>query len=238
MGTSNYYNKNASRIFSFAEGQEDQCPYCESEDFKAIEYGKGDTIGDTYKCDSCGKTFDDPIHHDSAMDYEFTRDNIFHELKKVCEEKKLHIVENNGYNGERNFGGRYLCEISKTHPKYNSIGIQVSITCLSRSGYYDGANMDWEIGNICIGNGSWDEVPDPLDIAHELQYMGKGSGIAKIQSRNIEKWVERTVDELVKLIEDVYEQFTDPLIRVATFSNGETIYKRVNEKEHGDVSVV
>lgn len=141
-------------------------------------------------------------------EYNDTRSNIYYELEKVCEEKGYYIEEDNSWLGD---DSRVICEISKSHPKYDILGISISIICLSRIGYYEGAVMDWQIGVINIGHSSGDSMYELQDLISdiEIEYAEDQRGLAKIHAKHILKWLEKSKDELVDVIEKVYEQFTD-----------------------------
>jgi hypothetical protein len=79
--------------------------------------------------------------------------------------------------------------------------IEVYITPVIRSGYYEGCNLDWHIR--CYVNGYED---------YELEYTTK---------------VKSLINEYVDFIENIYSQYSEPLGVTARFSNGETIYHKV-----------
>lgn len=86
--------------------------------------------------------------------------------------------------------------------------IYVYVTALARSGYYTGANFDYFY---------WFEVD------------GTEVEIEEIIDPEAVKWISDTKDELTNYIEQVYSaNCDDRFMVVATFSNGETIYKQID----------
>ena len=79
--------------------------------------------------------------------------------------------------------------------------VEVFVTPVIRSGYYDGCNLDWHVR--CYLNGyeedEWETTPE----------------------------VKSLVDEYVEFIENIYSQYSDKLGVTAQFSNGETIYHKI-----------
>ena len=79
--------------------------------------------------------------------------------------------------------------------------VEVFITPVIRSGYYEGCNLDWHVR--CYLNGfeedEWETTPE----------------------------VASVVNEYVEFIENIYSQYSEPLGVTAIFSNGETIYHKV-----------
>ncbi len=132
----------------------------------------------------------------------------------------------NRWDNNMNFAGRYFAE--KTVSK-NFAGTEfyVKIIAVLRGAYYEGANLDWEVETIvdCL------EVDEPDEgyIKNELVYNGLNAGLATIQARNACKWLENTRDELIAELEKVYEMYCEhKLVVSATFSNGETIYNKID----------
>lgn len=179
MGTGNFYNKNASRIFAFETEEE--------------------------------------------FDYEDNVDNIRYALKEKG------FDEEDGYeNGLRSFSGRYIA--SKTVSKdYHGMEVSATIKAICRSGYYSGANVDWEL-EYQYESQNTDEVNADY-IAEELErYYDVKRGMALIQGKNAAKWLEKAGQALVDELEAVLEAYTTPLVVTARFSNGETWYGEASDK--------
>jgi hypothetical protein len=81
--------------------------------------------------------------------------------------------------------------------------VEVYVTPVIRSGYYEGVNLDWHVRYYV--NGSEDETYE----SHPN--------------------VQTLVGVYVNFIENVYEQYSQPLGVTARFSNGETIYHQINK---------
>jgi hypothetical protein len=81
--------------------------------------------------------------------------------------------------------------------------VEVYVTPVIRSGYYEGVNLDWHVRYYL--NGSEDETYE----SHPN--------------------IQTLVSVYVNFIENVYEQYSQPLGVTARFSNGETIYHPINK---------
>lgn len=79
--------------------------------------------------------------------------------------------------------------------------VEIYITPVIRSGYYEGCNLDWHIRLYVNGyeDDTYADNPDVLRISNEY----------------------------VEFIENIYSQYSEPLGVTARFSNGETIYHKV-----------
>ena len=80
--------------------------------------------------------------------------------------------------------------------------VEVYVTPVIRSGYYEGCNLDWHVRYYV--NGSEDDTYE----THPR--------------------VQTLVEVYTNFIENVYEQYSQPLGVTARFSNGETIYHAIN----------
>jgi hypothetical protein len=81
--------------------------------------------------------------------------------------------------------------------------VEVYVTPVIRSGYYEGVNLDWHVRYYV--NGSEDE------------------------SYESHPRIQTLVDTYVDYIEKIYSQYSQPLGVTARFSNGETIYHPINK---------
>ena len=80
--------------------------------------------------------------------------------------------------------------------------VEIYVTPVIRSGYYEGVNLDWHVRYYV--NGYEDDT-------YETHTR-----------------VQTLVGVYVNFIENVYEQYSQPLGVTARFSNGETIYHPIN----------
>lgn len=96
------------------------------------------------------------------------------------------------------------------------------------NGYKSFGDMDADISfNIYIDSGYYEAASLTFDITTNIDsdYSDMNEGMKKIQERNIDKWIDAMEEKLRLDIESVFTEVSTPYIRVATFSNGEAIYK-------------
>ena len=79
--------------------------------------------------------------------------------------------------------------------------VEIYITPVIRSGYYEGCNLDWHI-RLYVNGYEDDTYADNADVL-------------------------RISNEYIEFIENIYSQYSEPLGVTAVFSNGETIYHKV-----------
>jgi hypothetical protein len=106
----------------------------------------------------------------------------------------------------------------------------VEITAILRCGYYQGACLDWNIA-FTGWSETWDDLPELEDLASDIAYMNQcktNSSILK-KAEALLNWMEKTKDSMVDKLETIFSEHSVGLRRVATFSNGETIYEEVKK---------
>lgn len=106
------------------------------------------------------------------------------------------------------------------------------------SGYYSGMNYDWDI-NICDNFGGnfrlseYDDVDSLVeDIADTWQeeasdtwYEGWNAGMAKIQKKNLKKWLVKMIDKFSDEADDMCRSICEEVyVCGGVFSNGEAVY--------------
>ena len=79
--------------------------------------------------------------------------------------------------------------------------VEIFVTPVVRSGYYDGVNLDWHVRYYV--NGYEDDTYSDTNIQSLLYGY-------------------------VEFIENIFEKYSEPLVVTARFSNGETIYSKVS----------
>lgn len=110
--------------------------------------------------------------------------------------------------------------------------MSVSVKAIIRNGYYDGCNFDWDIE--IEGDSSYDVSgeysfgeEDAASLIYDYQYGTYYTmGFCRMQAKNLVSKVKSAISELSEELERVYTCYTDQLVCVIIFSNGEAIYER------------
>jgi hypothetical protein len=122
----------------------------------------------------------------------------------------------------RSFPSRSLGSIRKYH-EYKDFYVEVCVTPVIRSGYYDGVNLDWNVDYSING--------DSYDIDELENGIGYNTAlpISKIKSYSLlaEKKAEKLKNEIVEKVESIFSDYSDRYGVTAVFSNGETIYHKL-----------
>ena len=79
--------------------------------------------------------------------------------------------------------------------------VEIFITPVIRSGYYEGCNLDWHV-RLYVNGYEDDTYADDANVL-------------------------RISNEYIEFIENIYSQYSEPLGVTARFSNGETIYHTI-----------
>jgi hypothetical protein len=106
--------------------------------------------------------------------------------------------------------------------------VQVTMQVKTVSGYYEGANIDWDLDLDINGNVS-DYLPEVSEI-HEVGGQRNGNrGLAAIHAQNVYDRTGELMDIMDTLLDKVCEKCSTPLTVSARFSNGETWYAPVKK---------
>ena len=134
---------------------------------------------------------------ENEWDFEDLKDNLTYEFKNL---DGFDTLTKSDPSELRSFPSTSICSVSRQHI-YNNFSLDVIVTIVARSGYYEGCNLDWHV--TLYVNGYQDDTY--ADDANVL----------------------RISNEYVDFIETIYSQYSEPLGVTARFSNGETIYHKV-----------
>lgn len=195
MGASNFYNRNAKNVYAVL---------MDYEDVVFDEDGNETEETQMVACES--------------WDY----DNLVDYVTELMDEQKVfNSVDRVEFYNNRNYEATGIKSLV-SYKSFGDVEVEVLLTAVVRSGYYEGANLDWEI-NYYAGSG-YDDI---LDLTYEFESQYENQGMAKIQKRNAEKWATKVGEQMIEELERIFTQVSKPLEVVARFSNGETIYKEV-----------
>jgi hypothetical protein len=158
---------------------------------------------------------------ENEWDYEDLVDNLKSELSNDSDYVDYGKTDHNEC---RSFPSRTLGSIRKYH-QYKDFYVEVCVTPVIRSGYYEGVNLDWNVDYLINGDASYDS-PDFYinDIAH---YGNLPKSKATTYAKLAEKKAEKLKNEIVEKLESIYSDYSMKLGVTARFSNGETIYHKV-----------
>lgn len=154
--------------------------------------------------------------------YQDTKDNVSYELEELGWDSVRK------YDGERNYPGCVFSEKTKK-ASIGKFWVDVTVRAIIRSGYFSDANLDWDIE---IDGTEYDlecynetEALEQLESSYEYS---ENPGFCKMQAKNLVKNVEKAVSELTEELESVYEKYSERLLCLGIFSNGEAIYGKTN----------
>ena len=110
---------------------------------------------------------------------------------------------------------------------FKSVSVLCEITLVIRSGYYEGVNLDWICNFEIESSTYEDCEIEPQSVEETIEYYTeiKGENLPK-RALQVCNWCNKTKEELVNKIEKIYGDYSDKLNVVAQFSNGETIYEK------------
>jgi len=157
-----------------------------------------------------------------GFDREILERNIDFEL----EAKKYEISSGTGWDNERNYQGYNFSQIN-IYKDYGSICIGLRTNLIIKSGYYEGATLDYEFEFDIMGE-TFESLGDFKRVFNYYAEEDYKKGFCEILSQKAQNWIENTIDKISEDIEEVYKNNSRPLKCIAIFSNGEAIYEDYN----------
>lgn len=204
MGTSNFYNKNARKVYAVLMNYETPVLDDDGDETEEMELLSSD-------------------HSDvERLKWELTES-----AKRIAQEggvKYHEKVEISDPHDLQSYGSTTLFQLY-TKDSFGDVSVELGINAVLRGAYYEGASLDWYIS--CNINGNPEELDDvEFDLDEYTSNMN--AGLRVIQARNIEKWIERNKEPLIELMEKIFTENSMPLVVTERFSNGETFYSKAS----------
>ena len=220
MGTSNFSRlKNASKyytIFMNVEEKYVECYECD-ENFYEFEPEYKTAESELY----CGKCGSDAIEFkEEYRSLESWEVDDWESYFREC-------LENIGgeYDDESDGDRKYIGAFNFSK-WYADVLVELRFRLYYDIGYYEGANLDYD---ILVYNGF--EYSDELENSLECIFEDSDDlsvGMQKIQAKNAMKWIEKVKAEISEKIENLFSEVCDNRLElVGTFSSGESIYREV-----------
>ena len=219
MGTSNFSRlNNASKYYTIFMNVEEKYVECNECDEKFYEYDSEYQSAETELC--CGKCGSDAIEFkEEYRSLESWEIDDWKSCFRECLENAGGKYDDKSGRGRQYIGAFYFSKW------YADVSVELRFHLYYDIGYYEGANLDYDIE---VYNGF--EYSDELE--NSLEYIFEDSdlsvGMQKIQAKNALKWIEKIKVETSEKIEKLFSEVCDNRLElVGTFSNGESIYKEV-----------
>ena len=239
MGTSNFSRGNTSKVYAVLMNIEEtfkECSECGHKhfDFEYSAEGFKNLTECENECEDAILTEETETR--AVESYEV--DEFKEYLRERAEEKSNNSTyiysEEDSCGNERNYTSNELFSL-RTSKMYGDIEVYIKITAQIVSAYYEGASLDYEVaidngGELCELSeyhkiGVDDILDDLFAPKYQHNYSDMSQGLRTILMNKAIKWAEKEVEKMKDLVEEIFTEVSQPLEVVATFSNGETIYK-------------
>ena len=159
------------------------------------------------------------------LEHEFDYDDLVDNLKSELNNDPDYVDYGKADKHElRSFPSRTLGSIRK-YVQYKDFYVEVCVTPVIRSGYYDGVNLDWNVDYLINGDAQYDNTDFYIDdIAH---YGSMSKSKATKYAKLAEKKAEKVKNQIVEKVESIFSDYSEKYGVTAVFSNGETIYHKL-----------
>ena len=219
MGASNFSRlNNASKYYTVFMNVEEKFVKCDECDTKFLEWeSEFEEIEETKCCSNCKSsnlTFDEEYRGLESWEIDDWKSYFRECLENVGGEHDDESGEGRKYIGAFNFSKWYA-----------DVLVELCFRLYYDVGYYEGANLDYEV-LVYNGYENSDELENALECIFEDSDLSVG--MQKIQAKNAMKWIEKVKVETSEKIENLFSEVCDNRLElVGTFSNGESIYREV-----------
>ena len=113
---------------------------------------------------------------------------------------------------------------------YLNILFEVHVNLFLRSGYYEAANLDYEVQWFMEGCDYYNDVDSILsELNYDPTTYGVNQGLWAIHKSTLEDKLNTLQDESITYIESLLEHVSTPYEVATQFSNGETIYTKLKD---------
>ena len=151
--------------------------------------------------------------------YDDLKENLFYEFKKL---NGFSDYTKSDPNELRSYPSHSICSVERDF-SYDNFTLNVIVTPVIRSAYYEGCNLDWHVWYGIDGN----EI-DIDDLEYQLSYIDNLTpSEVKAYSLLAEQKAETLLNEIVTDVEKVFDKYSEKYGVTARFSNGETIYHKI-----------
>ena len=163
--------------------------------------------------------------------YKDVKYNISNDLEAYAKNSEAYTKNSEAYSVHSNnyYEDASLIEVVSITDDIAGIPLFIDIEILMRSGYYTGANLDYEI-KYSVGNVEIDDLSEAFQAFYDIATWDydMNKGLAKIQAKNAAKRLEAMSNELVENVEKILKENCTHILQVSErFSNGETWYSEV-----------
>lgn len=175
-------------------------------------------------------------NHIYAVDTEDTKTNVAYEIESSLNKNKKLQSSFTHAEGNEFFDTGYPISISypsqligdikvnRDWPSFNC-EVEITVNLISSAGYYSGFNLDYvtevEINGYIL---TLDEAAE-----ESLDYFNETieGNISETRFKWVLNWIHSERDKILRKVNKVYADNSEPLEVFARFSNGETMYSKV-----------
>lgn len=208
MGASNFARpENASKYFVVLTNTEEKFVKCEECETKYYEYDEQYT--ETEECKHCLDCLSEDLEwsEEDRCPEEWEVEELKTNIRESLREKFPHIRDGNYRDYDRNYPSSSIGEINNSFT-FAGLDIDISITIIMTSAYYEGATLDYLI-NFDIDNYTDYEFNQIYELDTDDLTQTLSVGMAKIQLPNVINKIKKEVDLMTAGIEEVFTKYSD-----------------------------
>ena len=171
------------------------------------------------------------IDPQNEFEYEDILENIKIDFENADKAGKFEFIEDDEIHLDTELRSYPATSIGIVYKSFNFLGLdfEIQIIPLTRSGYYETGNFDYEIKYILNNNETFSDIDGILyDLEHYSEDYDLNKGLIAIHEGNLKKRLEDLEKDLREKVENIFEDNSDQYKQIASFSNGETCYEKIS----------
>lgn len=92
------------------------------------------------------------------------------------------------------------------YKSFGDVEVAVGVDCFMEIGYHEGGRLDWELF-FEVDNSEYEDEINLSQIKSEFEYSSDlRVGLQVILSKKVLTWMEKMKEEMIKAVEEIYEQ--------------------------------
>ena len=170
------------------------------------------------------------IDPQDEFEYESILENIKIDFKNADKAGKFEFIEDDEIHLDTELRSYPATSIGRVYKSFNFLGIEfeIQIVPLTRSGYYEAGNFDYEIKYLIDGE-TFDNIDGILyDLEHYYEDYDLNKGLIAIHEDNLTSRLENIEKDLREKVENIFKDNSNQYEQTVSFSNGETWYEKVS----------
>lgn len=175
--------------------------------------------------DEDGNVIDTEVVAPEHWEYDELKENLADYIEENIKDYDTTRLYFNKSDNDRNRPTTKIVTVYQSKD-YAGVEVDINLHVTITAGYYEGANLDFEVG---LDDGSNEEVDNVDELVNWMEWYDLPEGMQVIQRNNVRKWINKELPKMKETVEKLLASFSGVKYELtAVFSNGEGVYTKVS----------